>query len=241
MRFAFISDIHGNLHALDLVLTDLAHTQFDHLICLGDIASLGPQPREVIARLQALNIPVIMGNHENYLLHPELTASHRPWLRATELWCISLLSESDLNYMRAFPSTLRYQLDDKTSLLCYHGSPRSNEEFIYPDRAPESLDETFAAESADLYVGGHTHIQMLRRHKLTTIINPGSVGMPFEFPAPGQNQHILRHAEYGLLDWTDGKLTTDLRRLPIDFEHLAQVARASGIPDVEFWISTWSI
>jgi len=51
MRFAFISDIHGNLHALDLVLADLERTGVDQLICLGDIASLGPQPREVIARL----------------------------------------------------------------------------------------------------------------------------------------------------------------------------------------------
>ena len=51
MRFAFISDIHGNLQSLELVLTDLQQTKVDQIVCLGDVASFGPQPREVIARL----------------------------------------------------------------------------------------------------------------------------------------------------------------------------------------------
>ena len=57
MRYAFISDIHGNLQSLELVLADIKQVQVDQIVCLGDVASLGPQPREVIARLRELQTP----------------------------------------------------------------------------------------------------------------------------------------------------------------------------------------
>jgi predicted phosphodiesterase len=224
-----------------LVLADLQHTQVDHLICLGDIASLGPQPREVIALLRQLQIPIIMGNHENYLLNPHLTESHHPWLRDSELWCLSQLTAEDLNYLRSFPAQLSYDIGQNGSVLCFHGSPRSNEEFLYPTASPELLDGVFAGYSAHLFVGGHTHVQTVRQHKGVTFLNPGSVGMPFEFPRRGSEQHGLRRAEYAIVDMTAAGLEISLRQLPIDFDYLAQITRASGLPDVELWLSTWSV
>ncbi len=239
MRYAFISDIHGNLHALDLVLADIEHQQVDQLLCLGDIASLGPQPVETIDRLRQLQIPILMGNHETYLLNPSLTENHLPWLRAAELWCVEQLSERDINYMASFQSTLNLNPNPDFSILCYHGSPRSNEEFLYPTASPETLDEAFADQTANLFIGGHTHIQMISQHRGKTLLNPGSVGMPFVFPMSGPNQRAIRRAEYAIVDVADGRLTVNLHHLPIDFEHLARVSRASGLPDVEFWLSTW--
>lgn len=241
MRFAFISDIHGNLYALELVLADLQRARVEQIVCLGDVASLGPQPREVIARLKQLQIPILMGNHETYLLNPQLTDKHHPWLRAAERWCLSQLSTDDLNFLRSFQSQLSFPLNPDITLLCYHGSPRSNEEFIYPTTPSETLNEIFTGQSAVVLVGGHTHVQMTRQHKGMLLINPGSVGMPCEFPMPGQNQHYLRWVEYAVLEENNGRLTTTLHRLPLDFEHLAQTARASGLPDVESWLSMWSI
>jgi len=203
MRYAIISDIHGNLHSLELALADINKSQVDQIICLGDIASLGPQPNEVIALLRELEIPTIMGNHENYLLDPQLTEAHLPWLRKAELWCVSLLSEDDLDYMRAFPSELCYKLDEKTTMCCYHGSPRSNEEFLYPTVTSETLDQLFNDKSTSLFVCGHTHVQMVRQHKHMTLINPGSIGMPFVFPMRGHSQHAIRRAEYAIIDMTD--------------------------------------
>jgi putative phosphoesterase len=241
MRFAFLSDIHGNLHALELVLADLQHAPVDQIICLGDVASLGPQPREVIACLRQLQIPIIMGNHETYLLNPQLTEMHHPWVRAAELWCLAQLSSDDLNFLRSFKPQLSFTLNPDTTLLCFHGSPRSNEEFIYPTTPAEALNEIFAGQAAQVLVGGHTHVQMTRQHKGMLLLNPGSVGMPCEFPMPGPNQRYLRWAEYAILEVNDGRLTTTLHRLPIDFEYLAQSARASSLPDVEFWLSNWSV
>lgn len=239
MRFALISDIHGNLPSLELALADIRQSNVDQIVCLGDVASLGPQPREVIARLRELHIPVIMGNHDNYLLDLQLTEDHRPWLRAAELWCREQLSTDDLDFLRTFQPQLRLAPDPNTAMLCFHGSPRSNEEFLYPDTSLETLDEVFNGQDAQILVGGHTHVQMARQHKSMTFLNPGSVGMPFEFPTSGPDLRAIRRAEYAIVDMTDGRLTMDLRQLPIDFELLAQTARASGLPDVEFWLSMW--
>lgn len=241
MRFAFISDIHGNLHSLELVLADIQEENADQIVCLGDIASLGPQPHEVITRIRDLQIPVITGNHETYLLNPELTEKHLPWLRATELWCLDQLTSDDLDYLRSFKPQLSFALDQRTSLLAYHGSPQSNEIFIYPDTPSEILNELFGEQSAKVLIGGHTHVQMLTQHKGMTLLNPGSVGMPFEYPLNGHNRRAFRRAEYAIVDMTDGKLTVDLRRLPIDFEQLAKTARKSGMPDAEYWLSTWEL
>lgn len=239
MRYAFISDIHGNLHALDLALAAIEHQQVDQILCLGDIASLGPQPREVIARLRALQIPSLMGNHETYLLQPELTEAHHPWLRAAERWCVSLLNADELAFLSTFPAHLRLNPNDRTSLFCFHGSPRSNEEFLFPPTSSETLSEIFDTYTDTLFIGGHTHIQLARQHKGQLLLNPGSIGAPFEFPRRGPNQRIFPWAEYAIVDVTEEHLTTTLHRIPIQFEQLAQSARASGIPDVEFWLSTW--
>ena len=234
MRFGLISDIHGNLQALDLVLAELGKTPVDALVCLGDVASLGPQPRQVLARLRQLQIPVVMGNHDNYLLNPQLTEDHHPWLRAVELWCLAQLDEEDLGFLRSFKPSLSLP-----GLLCYHGSPRSNEEWLFPDTPSAALDEIFAGQDAAVWVGGHTHVQMARQHRGRLLLNPGSVGMPLEYPKRGPDQRVLRWAEYATLEIAGARCDASFHRLPIDFTHLAQAARASGMPDVEFWLSSW--
>jgi predicted phosphodiesterase len=162
-------------------------------------------------------------------------------VRAAEQWCLAQLSTDELDFLRSFQSQLSFMLAPDVTLLCYHGSPRSNEEFLFPTTPSETLNEILTGQSAQVLVGGHTHVQMVRQHKGMMLLNPGSVGMPCEFPMRGPNQHYLRWAEYATLEIAEGKLTAGLHRLPIDFEYLAQIARASGLPDVEFWLSTWAV
>lgn len=239
MRYAIISDIHGNIHSLELVLADIQKTAVDQIICLGDVASLGPKPVEVIARLRELEIPTIMGNHDEYLLNLQLTENHHPWLRAMEKWAAEKLSKDDIDFLRSFPPQLTFPLDDKTNMLCFHGSLRSHEEFLYPTVTPETLDEIFSGQDARMLVGGHTHVQMIRQHGHMTLLNPGSVGMPFEFPTRGPEPRALLRTEYAIVDMTDGKLTFDLYQLPINFELFTATAIASGMPEVDLWLSTW--
>lgn len=241
MRYAIISDIHGNLHSLELVLADIQKAAVDQIICLGDVASLGPKPGEVIARLRELEVPTIKGNHDDYLLDLRLTENHHPWLRAMEKWAVEKLSEDQLDFLQSFPSQLSFPLDQKTTMLCFHGSLRSNEEFLYPTVTPDTLDEIFSGQDAKVLVGGHTHVQMIRQHGHMTLLNPGSVGMPFEFPIRGPEPRALLRAEYAIIDMTDGKLTFELYQLPIDFELFTATAIASGMPEVDLWLSTWDV
>src|SRR5580704_4189608 len=72
MRIALISDIHGNYLALEHVLEDARAAGVDRFACLGDVATLGPRPGEVVRKLRELQCPVILGNHDDFLLDPAL-------------------------------------------------------------------------------------------------------------------------------------------------------------------------
>jgi hypothetical protein len=91
---------------------------------------------------------------------------------------------------------------------------------------------------ATALIGGHTHTQMLRRHRGEIVINPGSVGMAFERDATGKISY-LPWAEYALLTWSSGCLAVELRRLPLDVEIVKQAALSSSMPHARWWADSW--
>ncbi|MBO0777601.1 MAG: metallophosphoesterase family protein [Ktedonobacteraceae bacterium] len=241
MRIALVSDIHGNFVALECVLDELARERIDQIICLGDIAALGPQPREVIDRLRQLGCPVIMGNTDAWLLPSSPAASDTATLRAITQWCAGQISDADRAYLQALPPRLEIPLDHSRSLLCYHGSPRSFDDIIAATTPAKVVEDMLAGYNAAVMAGGHTHIQMVRRYKDAHIINVGSIGLPGvnagseELP---DNRNV-RWAEYGVLDLTDGRLSIDLRRTPLDMMAVLQAGRASGMPHLDWWLAKW--
>jgi predicted phosphodiesterase len=88
-------------------------------------------------------------------------------------------------------------------------------------------------------IGGHTHVQMIRRYAESIIANPGSVGLAFRswWPRPVR---ISPWAEYGVLTGEDGRLSIDLRRTPFDVEAFLQLSLKSGMPHAEWWTQSWS-
>lgn len=120
MRIAIISDIHGNAVALDTVLAELESEQPDRIICLGDVAATGPQPREAVERLRELGCPTVMGNADASLLDPQVGGSADPDTQKIEeidLWCAKQLSATDLDYLRGLRPTVEASLPDGTDLL----------------------------------------------------------------------------------------------------------------------------
>jgi len=90
---------------------------------------------------------------------------------------------------------------------------------------------------ADL-AGGHTHTQLVRRFRQSWLVNPGSVGLPYEVLA----DDTLRRphgAEYGLVSWENGRITIQLRRVPYDTSRVAPITRASGMPHADRWLANW--
>jgi putative phosphoesterase len=243
MRIGLISDIHGNLTALEAVLTDLVAHPVDKLICLGDVATLGPQPKQVIARLQELGCPSIMGNHESALLDLENASKYQiaSSLVPTIKWCAGLLDAAEMDYLRSFQPLLELPAEDDLSLLCYHGSPQSNIGQILATTPADRLDKYFDGQKADVFIGGHTHIQMMHQYNGKLIVNPGSVGSAFRKPYQvGSVPELLPWAEYGIISVKKGAISVDLRRIPFDIPALYKVIAESGIPDQDWWLKQYS-
>lgn len=237
MRVALIADIHGNLVSLEAVLSDIERECVEHAICLGDVAATGPQPRETVERMMELGFPTVMGNADEDLLRPVSAAKAGEDARRVsdiDRWCAARLSEKHIEYIRAFRKTVEMPFEGGRSLLCFHGSPKSNTDIIVPDTPEKELDEMLSGHSADVMAGGHTHAPMLRRHGNIMLINPGSVGLPVD--GEGDGAHNPPWAEYAVLD---GVSSVDMRRVPVDVEAVRGAALGSGMPHAEWWASDW--
>ncbi len=213
---ALISDLHANLLALDAVLADVERRGIDQVVCLGDVATLGPKPNEVIARLVELGCPCIMGNHDAFMLDPDLIHSYTeaPVVVDAVQWCRQRLGQAELDFLASFSSTLRLELDG-VGVYLYHGTPSSHMTELLAVTPPEQLDAELGDVDALVYAGGHTHLQMLRQHRGKWVVNPGSVGMPFEQSVSGTAPVILPHAEYASIWVEEGRPTVMLHRLPL--------------------------
>lgn len=237
MRIGLIADIHGNLVALETVLAALDRESLDHLICLGDVAALGPEPGAVIARLRALGCPVAMGNTDAWLIAP-LPGSADGRDRAINDWCMAQLGDDDRAYVAGFPMVIDLPLDGGRTLRCFHGSPRSYDDVIVPTTPDKTLAAMLGEGEATFLTGGHTHLQMLRRYGDAHLINPGSVGLPGVGAAAQRNRRV-RWAEYAVLDADGDRLGISLRRTPLDVGRMVRAADASGMPEAAWWAGLW--
>lgn len=238
MRIALISDLHGNYVALETVLADLAAQNVDQIVCLGDVAATGPQPHATVERLRALRCPVVMGNTDEWLLDPPAASDEPDMIETIDHWCAAQLTAADRAFLGSFQPTIEIALAPNTTLLCVHGSPRSNIERIEATTSDEQLAAILAEETAHVIASGHTHVQMLRRYHDRLLINPGSVGLAFERTASGEIRNPP-WAEYGLLSCHDDRLSVDLRRVPLDLRAVTQAALDSDMPFVQAWIADW--
>lgn len=241
MRLGLLADIHGNYVALESVLQELAQESVEQIICLGDVVALGPQPHEAIDRLRQLKCPVILGNTDAWLLSPGAAPSDVEMLRDMTAWCREQLTTEDRAYLQTFSPLLELPLDEGRTVLCYHGSPRSFDEVIAATTADPVVKQMLAGHTATVMVGGHTHVQMIRRYEDAYLVNVGSVGLPggtAGSPELPRNQHV-KWAEYGILSVVSGRLSIELRRTPLDMAAVLSAGRRSGIPHVEWWLQTW--
>ncbi len=175
MRLAVISDIHGNLPALDAVLDDLAARQPDQIVVAGDLVNRGPQPAEVVARLQPLGYPTVYGNHERYVLDAARAQDPNEGGETFEpaRWAMRRLTPDQLSYLQALPFS--HVVDD---LLIVHASPRHDQDGIFRRTTEAELHAKLDGHRR--VVCGHTHVSLVRQWEGGLVVNAGSVGNPFE-------------------------------------------------------------
>jgi len=227
MRTALISDLHGNIVSLRAVLEHIARSRVDRIVCLGDVATLGPAPARVLETLAELGCACILGNHDEFLLDADLIRSYteHPTVVGAVDACRAVLGAAELDFVRTFRRALDLDMDGAT-LGLFHGSPRSNREDLLATTAPDALDQALGAGRATVMAGGHTHIQMLRQHRGTLLVNPGSLGLPFESYVSGGPPRVLAHAEYAIVEAAAGAASVTLHRVPVDRGALiSEVAR----------------
>lgn len=241
MRVGLISDVHGNLVALDAVLAELESQGVDLTVCLGDVGTLGARPARVIDRLREADCVCVMGNHDAYLLDESSLSANSTipgWMREQIHWCADRLSAEALDFLRSFESEVEVSLGSSHNLLCVHGSPRSYEEMILSTTPPGELEVMLEGLRPGILATGHSHLQMVRRHKGILIVNPGSVGEPLQ-EMPFAEPKILPWAEYAVVQVEHGTLSIDLRRIPVDVGEVLKQFELCDMPNANHWVELW--
>ncbi len=232
MKVAIISDMHGNCFALDAVLADLARHPADAIVCLGDAVQGGAQPAETVARLRKLGCPVVMGNADAWLLTGEETGREETatskMLEIRE-WSLSQLSPADRTFIESFQPTIEIALGEY-KLLCFHGSPTSFDDLIFPETPEEEFQRYLGEHQPALMTGGHTHLQFVRRLGNTFFFNPGSAGLAYNRHQPEEGFKVDPWAEYAILSSEGDRLSLEFRRVPFDVDELVSIILSSGRP-----------
>ncbi len=231
MRLAIVSDIHGNLPALQAVIEDAGAV--DGWLNLGDIVSGPLWPAETAAFLMGQGWPTIAGNHERQVLTQPLAQ-----MGASDLYASERLSPAQRDWLAALPATMT----PVPGLLCVHGTPASDLECLLETvtpagmRAaqPNEVAQRLAAADAGLVLCGHTHVP---RHLLlggTRLLNPGSVGLQaYDHDQPFD--HVVEngtpHARYAVVQRLAQGWTAELRTVAYDHQAAAHQAEAAGRGD----------
>jgi predicted phosphodiesterase len=246
MKLALISDIHGNLFAFDAILEDIHQREIEQILCLGDVVTGGPQPREVLIRLQEIGCPIVMGNTDALALDPHLhkhSSQYGQYLQDVEYWATQQLTDQDKAFIRTFQPTIEWPLNDQAILLAYHGSPRSFSERILPETSLEQLDELFAGyPTAQILAGGHIHQQFFLRYRDKLVLNPGSVGLPLD-RLLARSESGARNppwGEYAIITIEGNHFSVELLRVPFDIESFLAFLSQRGMPHTEWLVNSWS-
>jgi putative phosphoesterase len=226
MRIAAVSDIHGNLNALDAVLADIERRGVDRIVNLGDIVSGPLMPRETARRLMALGLPTIRGNHERQVLTLDPAR-----MGPSDRYAFDALGEDERRWMAALPSVLSLEGD---VFLC-HATPANDVDCYLEDLdegelrpAPlRRIEARTVGVDASLILCGHSHIpKLVRLRSGQTIVNPGSVGIQaYEGHDPGPHRVEIGapHARYAV--------AVEFFAVVYDWESAARLAEQRERPD----------
>jgi putative phosphoesterase len=241
MRIAILSDIHGNLPALEAVVSHMHRRAVDMVVNLGDSASGPLLPRETVRFLMSQDWLQLAGNHERQVLELDPCAPDAMARRPSDAHARAQLGVRELAWMASLKPCQRL---NEQVLLC-HGTPRSDLEYfletVEPGRddvrlaTPDEVAQRLGDVQAELVVCGHSHVpRAVRAPNGTLIVNPGSVGLQAyddAHPAYHRVQNGSPDARYAIVERIDGVWTTGLISVPYDYRPMAELAERNGRPD----------
>jgi len=205
MKIAVMSDIHGNMEAIEAVIEDIEQEECEQILVLGDYAMAGPEPDVAIDfffdKLIDKKYKMIQGNTDKMLGNYSQTIyedlkEKAPVMAEAIKNDYFLINPIQRNFLKDLPPQMELEIDG-VKILLVHGSPRKNNEDILPDTPMLEVEEMLEGTTANVILCGHTHIPCgFQTTKKQTVVNVGSVGRPFTDNA---------QACYLKLTITDGK------------------------------------
>jgi predicted phosphodiesterase len=243
MKVALLSDIHGNLTALQAVLNEISKHKPDLTVCLGDIVGYGPWPERCIRLIGNSCQICVLGNHDKAILEPKTVLPEMSKFAKKGIgYTMSRFKQAGLErkFLASLPLTAEI-LDGRVCLA--HGSYVKKDVWIYVDEEDVANSELASLpETAQLVCVGHTHSPLVYgsvyglrdalddRMLLNTgeekfIINPGSVGQPRDGDC---------RASYGVLEFHGKEVRFTLERVFYDIDRTARKLAETGLPD---WLS----
>jgi predicted phosphodiesterase len=234
MKLALISDIHGNIEALQAVFADMATIDIDETVCLGDCIGYGADAEAVLVEMIGRHIPTILGNHELAVCDESHLNWFNPMARTSVVKTIATLSDASISFVRNLPRSRVVE-----QCRCVHGYPPESVQTYLFRKAPHALIKTMRTMEEPVCFVGHTHdLQLVsfdgrqvERHPLNEgltvlaaqnryIVNIGSVGQPRD----GNN-----NAKYAIYDTDDREL--EIRYIPYDIAAAVSKIKAAGLPE----------
>lgn len=240
MRIAIVSDIHGNLPALEAVVKDIGRRGVDAVVNLGDSLSGPLRPLETAQFLMAQDWVHLAGNHERQLL--TVPAGRRG---PSDAFAHSQLGAKEFEWLASLKPSLRFS---PQVMLC-HGTPDSDLAYFLETVEPgcfraatmPEIDERLGQVDAELIACGHTHVpRVVRASSGQLIVNPGSVGLPGYddiHPWPHVVETGSPDARYAIVERSEDGWISTLVSVPYDHAKMAALALARGRPD---WASALS-
>lgn len=225
MKVAFLTDVHGNLPALEAVLADARSEKVAAVWDGGDAVGYHPWPTECAMLLADRCAVTIMGNYDRKVL--KAPRRGKRWLRTKDplkaaalIWAWEHLDAAARDRLarretRARPDGLGHRV-----LVC-HGSPASRKEPLGPATPPGRWRELAALAAADLVLHGHVHVGFTRRTGGTLFVNPGAVG---------RSEDGDPRASYALIEFGEEQIDVQLRRVVYDTERAVAEIRARDLP-----------
>jgi len=221
MRIAVLSDIHGNLIALDACLVDLASQGgADAIVAAGDHCLDGPKPKKVLQRLEEIGASCIRGNTDRYL--SEESAEKFDAARTAHIaWTRREIGERWISWLKELPFAMRIG-DDDNQLLVVHANPKTDDEHIWPDAGEADLRRLIGEERATAIAFGHLHLPYARLWQGKLLANVASAG----WPKDGDPR-----AGYVIFTERDGGWEVKHRRVAFDTKKVATQLADCGIPE----------
>lgn len=228
MKLAVISDIHGNIPALENVIEDILAWKPDKLIVNGDLVNRGPCSLQGMKLLQETmpGAEYLKGNHESFVIHaadnPVEPGNAKYEMHQLAQWTVAQLGREIIDTIRGWEDHIDLNdLDGGCSFHITHGSRLGNRDGI-SERTPEENLSDKIGEPRDLFVVSHTHKTMLRQFNDTLIVNTGSVGQPFDQDP---------RSSYGRFSWYQGSWHAEIARVAYDKQRAEKDFYDSGFMD----------